>query len=61
LDIANMGFNEFVDEEKGVQDDGAWVWKPFPSSNEGLEREKRKTEVRREIALKEARELGLID
>jgi hypothetical protein len=61
LDIANVGFEEFVDEEKGVQDDGAWVWKPFSNSNEGLKRGKKKADAKRAVALKEARESGLID
>ncbi|KAJ7805426.1 hypothetical protein B0H14DRAFT_3882958 [Mycena olivaceomarginata] len=29
LDIANMGFEDFVDEEAGEQEDGAWKWRSF--------------------------------
>jgi len=60
LDIGNMGFEDFVDEEKRVQGDGAWVWKPFPDSNEAITEGKRKADAKREKALKEARDSGLV-
>ncbi|KAF9058396.1 hypothetical protein BDP27DRAFT_1343873 [Rhodocollybia butyracea] len=50
LDIANMGFEEYVDEEAGVQEDGTWKWQPFEGESKERERE---VELKREKALQE--------
>ncbi|KAF9062973.1 hypothetical protein BDP27DRAFT_1405995 [Rhodocollybia butyracea] len=39
LDIANMGFEDFVDEEAGAQEDGMWKWQPFDGESKERERE----------------------
>jgi hypothetical protein len=62
LDISNMGFEDFVDEEAGIQKDGTWKWiGPFPPSNEALERANREEEAKRQKALKALRDLGHVD
>ena len=55
LDIANMGFDEWVDEEAGEQDDGAYKPAQWIEESDNKEPEKR------EEALKKAREGGIID
>jgi len=58
LDIANMGFEDFVDEEAGEQQDGTWKWQPF----EGEESDKKsEQEVKRDKALQELRDAGHVD
>ncbi|KAJ7291244.1 hypothetical protein C8J57DRAFT_1271938 [Mycena rebaudengoi] len=52
LDIANMAFEDFVDEEEGVQEDGAWRW-GLIDTNEKLE-----VEAKRQEALKKLQDLG---
>jgi hypothetical protein len=47
LDIANTDFLDFVDEERGVQDDGTWVWHMSSDTNEGLERVKGTTKAKK--------------
>ncbi|KAJ7808740.1 hypothetical protein B0H14DRAFT_3881301 [Mycena olivaceomarginata] len=37
LDIANMNFEDFVDEKAGVQEDGVWKWRSFGPSDSGTE------------------------
>lgn len=62
LDIANMDFEEWVDEDAGIQEDGAYIWVgPFPSTNEHLERGRRETEAKREAAMKAMKDLGHVD
>jgi hypothetical protein len=35
LDIENMGFEEWIDEDAGLQDDGTYNWiGPFPCESE---------------------------
>ncbi|KAH8430504.1 uncharacterized protein LDX57_008166 [Aspergillus melleus] len=56
LDLANMGFDEWVDEEKGRDADGEYTWVgPF---SEEVDQEVVK---KREVALEEARKEGLVD
>ena len=56
LDLANMGFDEWVDEEKGKDADGEYTWVgPF---SEEVDQEVVK---KREAALEEARKEGLVD
>jgi hypothetical protein len=57
----HMEFREYVDEEKGVQDDGTYVWKGIPLSNNAQKENKKKVDAKREKVLDEARESGLID
>ncbi|KAF7343216.1 hypothetical protein MVEN_01752900 [Mycena venus] len=60
LDIANMGFEEYVDEEAGVQEDGAWRWQSFSSGaddNDDMTDE----DIKREKALQELRDGGHVD
>jgi hypothetical protein len=48
LDIANMDFDEYVDEDAGIQEDGTYKWiGPFPSSNEEAD-----SQTKKEIKLK---------
>ena len=62
LDITNMDFEEWVDEDAGVQEDGAYKWVgPFPASTEHQEQADRDAEIKRERALKAMRDLGYID
>ncbi|PLB43218.1 hypothetical protein P170DRAFT_468889 [Aspergillus steynii IBT 23096] len=57
LDIGNMGFDEYVDEEKGKDENGEYTWKG--SFSEGSEDEE--ATKKREEALKKAREEGIIE
>ncbi|KAK7042632.1 hypothetical protein R3P38DRAFT_2891505 [Favolaschia claudopus] len=60
LDIANMGFEEWVDEDAGEQEDGSWKWQSFESSqNDSADMSE--DEILREKALQELREGGHID
>ena len=62
LDIANMGFEEWVDEKAGLQEDGAYKWVgAFPATIESQEQTRKETAVKREAALKAMRGLGHID
>jgi hypothetical protein len=59
MDIANMGFEDWVDDAAGLQDDGTYKWVgPFLPLNEALERE---VNARREASLTIAKDLGYID
>ncbi len=59
LDIANMDFEDWVDEEAGVQRDGAYLWVgPFPGDDDKTSAD---TEVKREATLKALRDLGHVD
>ncbi|KAJ7784250.1 hypothetical protein B0H16DRAFT_1402060 [Mycena metata] len=60
LDIANMGFEEFVDEDAGEQEDGSWKWMSFNPSTEDNEEETAE-EAKRGAALKELRDGGYAD
>ncbi|KAI9044301.1 uncharacterized protein KD926_001532 [Aspergillus affinis] len=56
LDLANMGFDEWVDEEKGKDADGEYTWVgPF---SEQVNQEAVK---KREAALEDARKEGLVE
>jgi hypothetical protein len=55
LDIANMGFEDFVDEEAGEQADGAWRWQPFERGDMS------NGDIMREKALQELRDGGYAD
>ncbi|KAJ7461663.1 hypothetical protein FB451DRAFT_1371347 [Mycena latifolia] len=59
LDIANMGFEDFVDEDAGPQEDGSWNWVSFSSATE--ETGSNEVEIKREKALKELRDGGHAD
>ena len=62
LDIANMGFEDWVDLDSGLQDDGTYKWVgPFPSTSKAAERLKSETNAKREACLKIARDLGHIE
>ncbi|KAJ6603234.1 hypothetical protein DFH09DRAFT_1124027 [Mycena vulgaris] len=62
LDIANMDFEDFVDEEAGKQEDGSWKWMSFtPDEGRDEGEEPTEPEVKREKALKELREGGHAD
>ncbi|KAJ7609799.1 hypothetical protein FB45DRAFT_844786 [Roridomyces roridus] len=52
LDIANMGFEDYVDEEKGEDEDGVWTWS-FPGGVEQSDE--------RDNALTALRDGGFID
>ncbi|KAJ7653908.1 hypothetical protein DFH06DRAFT_1299055 [Mycena polygramma] len=55
LEIANMGFTDFVDTDAGVQEDGTWKWQSFrPEVNP-------KCELEREKAMEELRLGGYVD
>ncbi|KAJ7290941.1 hypothetical protein C8J57DRAFT_1044922, partial [Mycena rebaudengoi] len=56
LDVANMGFEEFIDEDKGVQEDGSWEWMDI--SGEEINTE---AEDKRRKALKKLREQGHVE
>jgi hypothetical protein len=60
LDIANMGFEEFVDEDAGEQADGTWKWSSFGPRTDDAE-EKTESEVKREKVLQELRDNGHAD
>ncbi|KAJ6545401.1 hypothetical protein B0H19DRAFT_1167582 [Mycena capillaripes] len=60
LDIANMGFEDFVNEEDGVQADGTWKWRLFRPNTEESEAPSEE-EVKREKALQALRETGDVD
>ncbi|KAF8140946.1 hypothetical protein K438DRAFT_2030328 [Mycena galopus ATCC 62051] len=55
LDIANMGFEDFVDEEAGEQADGAWRWQSFERGDMS------DGDIMREKALQELRDGGYAD
>ena len=62
LDIANMDFEDWIDEDTGVQEDGLYKWVgPFPTENEGITQGKSDVEAKREAALKAAKDLGKIE
>lgn len=56
LDIANMGFDEWVDEEAGMQDDGAWKYAQWVDDTGDDETRRKRAE-----ALEKAREEGIIE
>ncbi|KAJ7784132.1 hypothetical protein B0H16DRAFT_1401995 [Mycena metata] len=60
LDMANMDFEDFVDEDAGEQEDGSWMWMSFPPSTKDTEEES-EGEAKREVALKELRDGGYAD
>jgi hypothetical protein len=61
LDIANTNFEDWVDEEAGVQEgDLIWKWRSFvPDMNDP--EEKTPEEIKREKALKQLRDAGHAD
>ncbi|KAJ7163525.1 hypothetical protein C8R43DRAFT_989894 [Mycena crocata] len=61
LDIANMGFEEFVDEEAGEQEDGTWKWASFTADTEEPSGEKSAVELKREGELRKLRDAGHAD
>ncbi|KAJ7849557.1 hypothetical protein B0H13DRAFT_2088370 [Mycena leptocephala] len=56
----NLGFEEFVDQDVGEQEDGTWKWSSFDPSTDDAE-EKTESEVEREKALQELRDNGHAD
>lgn len=59
LDIANMGFEDFIDEEAGEQQDGTWKWQPL---GQGAGSGKKSVhEVKRDNAIQELRDAGQVD
>ena len=63
LSLGNMGFEEWIDEDAGVQKDGAYKWiGPFgPTTSEAQKERDRDTEARRKAVMEDMRELGHID
>ncbi|KAJ7123563.1 hypothetical protein C8R44DRAFT_735208 [Mycena epipterygia] len=59
LDIANMGFEDFVDEDAGQQEDGSWKWASFPPDTDA--KEKSEADIKRDEALRELRDGGHAD
>ncbi|KAJ7123553.1 hypothetical protein C8R44DRAFT_620998 [Mycena epipterygia] len=59
LDIANMGFEDFVDEDAGQQEDGSWKWASFPPDTDV--KEKSEADIKRDEALRELRDGGHAD
>lgn len=59
LDIANMGFEDFIDEEAGEQQDGTWKWQPF--GQDGESDKNSECEVKRDNAIQELRDAGEVD
>ncbi|KAJ7657188.1 hypothetical protein DFH06DRAFT_1090720 [Mycena polygramma] len=60
IEIANMDFTDWVDDNAGVQEDGSWRWMSFPPRTVDTE-EATEYEVKREKALAELRDGGYID
>ncbi|KAJ7437205.1 hypothetical protein B0H11DRAFT_1955497 [Mycena galericulata] len=60
LELANMSFEEFVDEDAGQQEDGSWKWSSFAPDTKEF-KEKSEAELKRESALKELRDAGHAD
>jgi hypothetical protein len=60
LDIANMNFEDFVDERAGEQEDGAWRWRSFDPGDRGTE-DMTVAEIKREKTLRELRNGGYAD
>jgi hypothetical protein len=56
LDVANMGFEEFIDEDKGAQEDGSWKWMDISGGEINTE-----AEDKRRKALKKLREQGHVE
>ncbi|KAF7366936.1 hypothetical protein MSAN_00952300 [Mycena sanguinolenta] len=57
LDIANMGFEDWVDEDAGEQEDGAWKWRSFgqdPTDDDEVV-------AKRRAALQQLRDAGYAD
>lgn len=62
LSIANMDFEEWADEDAGVQADGLYKWVgPFPQTNDALIESERGVQAKRDAALKAMRDLGHVD
>jgi hypothetical protein len=61
LDIANMGFEDFVDEDAGEQEDGTWKWQSFPPQERDGDEGPNEVQVKREAALKELRDAGDVE
>ena len=62
LSVANMTFEDWMDEDAGVQEDAAYKWiGPFKLTNEAQEEGERETEARRKAMMKEMRKIGHID
>ncbi|KAF7342937.1 hypothetical protein MVEN_01723700 [Mycena venus] len=61
LDVANMGFEDFVDLEAGEQADGSWRWKSCIPNTKEEEIILSATEEKREEALKALRDNGFMD
>ncbi|KAJ7359888.1 hypothetical protein DFH08DRAFT_1075215 [Mycena albidolilacea] len=60
LDIANMGFEDFVDEEAGEQEDGAWKWRSFDPDTNDKEGET-EADIKRGNVLRKLRDDGFAD
>ncbi|KAJ7675562.1 hypothetical protein B0H17DRAFT_1080689 [Mycena rosella] len=60
LDVANMGFEEYVDEDAGKQEDGSWKWKSFPSDSKEGDAPSA-GDIKRAKALQELRDGGYAD
>ncbi|KAJ7150466.1 hypothetical protein C8R43DRAFT_1236192 [Mycena crocata] len=59
LDIANMGFEEFVDEDAGQEEDGSWRWRSMGRTGTGEELPQEM--VKRAAALQALRDAGHAD
>jgi hypothetical protein len=53
LEISNMGFEEFVDETAGRQEDRAWKWRSFPPDTDTYLEDMAKEDIKRANALRE--------
>jgi len=60
LDVANMGFDDYVDQKAGKQEDGSWKWLGFTPETNATGRES-EADVKRKKALKELRDGGYVD
>ncbi|KAJ6471111.1 hypothetical protein C8R47DRAFT_748975 [Mycena vitilis] len=59
LDVGNMEFEVFVDEDAGIQEDGSWRWRSFPPSEP--DRVEEEADGKREAALAELKGRCLVE
>ncbi|KAJ7123549.1 hypothetical protein C8R44DRAFT_620878 [Mycena epipterygia] len=59
LDVGNMGFEDFVDEDAGKQENGSWKWRAFTPDTHA--KEKSEVDIKRDEALRELRDRGHAD
>ncbi|KAF8205973.1 hypothetical protein K438DRAFT_1756705 [Mycena galopus ATCC 62051] len=61
LDLANMDFEEWVDEDAGKQEDGAWRWRSFPSGEGETGDGTDPVEIKRAKALQDLKDGGHVE